>query len=118
MPPKKKIRETRAEIFLVGHPEDKPRSVSMPLTNGDMLRYLHYRKNLDNSKAWDWDTVSSCAMGSGTRTACCSKDCRAEGSKSLCGVSFARVTGCWNSTGIPLKSDLSLKLQINTLLKE
>ena len=118
MPPKKKIRETRAEIFLVGHPEDKPRSVSKPLTNGDMLRYLHYRKNLDNSKAWDWDTVSSCAMGSGTRTACCSKDCRAEGSKSLCGVSFARVTGCWNSTGIPLKSDLSLKLQINTLLKE
>ena len=61
MPPIKRTR-LESEVFLLGQPQDKPRIMAKPLTNGDMLRYLHYRKNLDKSKAWDWETVCSSGL--------------------------------------------------------
>jgi hypothetical protein len=45
MPPKKKLKDTRAstDVFLVGQPRSTPLTVTKPLTNGDMVRYLHWR---------------------------------------------------------------------------
>ena len=121
MPPKKKTKETRSDtdIFLVGQPKDKPSNMNKPLTNGDMVRYMHYRKNLDWNKSTNWDSLFSCALMSGTTSACCgSKGCRTGEGHDLCGVAFARCTGRWDSTGIPLKSDQSLKIQISNLFKD
>ena len=121
MPPKKKLKETRSDtdIFLVGQPKDKPSSMTKPLTNGDMVRYMHYRKNLDWNKSTNWDNLFSCALMSGTTSASCSsKGCRTGEGQDLCGVAFARCTGRWDSTGIPLKSDRSLKIQISNLFKD
>ena len=121
MPPKKKIKETRSDtdIFLVGQPQDKPTNMNKPLTNGDMVKYMHYRRNLDQNKSTSWDNLFSCAMVSGAASACCNiKGCRTGDGQDLCGVAFARCTGRWDSTGIPLKSDKSLKNQISNLFKE
>ena len=121
MPPKKKARETRSgtDIFLVGQPSEKPMNMNKPLTNGDMVRYLHYRKMLDMHKSTSWENLFSCTLVSGTGDACCSsKGCRAGEGQDLCGLAFVKYTGGWNVTGIPLMSDQSLKKQVSKLFKE
>ena len=59
MPPKKKLKETRTstEVSLVGQPSAIPLTVAKPLTNGDLIRYLHWRKGLEEHKSSDLDSL-------------------------------------------------------------
>ena len=121
MPPKKKIKETRSDsnIFLVGGPSKTPLNLTKPLTNGDLVRYLHYLKNLDRNRNTSWDTLFSCALMSGTRSASCNTSgCKSGTEQDLCGIAYVKYTGCWIATGIPLKSDKAIKEQMSNLFKE
>ena len=120
MPPKKKLKETRAstEIFLLGQPSATPVSMTKPLTNGDMLRYLHYRKNMEENKSSSWESLSSCPLITGIAEASCSvKGCQVVGGEDLCGVAFAKHTGGWLKTALPLKSDKTVKVHIMKIFK-
>ena len=110
MPPKKKSKETRnsTEIFLVGQPRASPLCMSKPLTNGDFIRFLHYKKGLEQNKNIPWDKLISCARVGGTANINCDiSGCKASELGGYCGVSFAKETGGWLKTGLPLKSEKS-----------
>ena len=121
MPPKKKPKDTRVntEVFLLGQPSDTPATVTKPLTNGDMLRYLHWRKGLDANKSADWETLFSCTLKSGTIEASCNlTGCFSKGDgNDICGVSFSKHTGGWLKTGLPLMSDQAVKNKVKGLFK-
>ena len=121
MPPKKKFRDTRAntEIFLLGQPSSTPATMTKPLTNADMVKYIHHRKELEGNKYASCVNLFCCSMMSGTAEASCHlKGCQSKGGDDLCGVSFAKYTGGWLKTGIPLKSDKSIKHQIMKTFKD
>ena len=102
MPPKKKVNYTRAstEVFLLGQQSAIPNTITKPLTNGDVLRYLHLRKGLEANKSFSWDNLLSCPLTSGTNDASCqTKGCQTEGGEDMCGVAFCKNTGGWIKTG-------------------
>ena len=119
MPPKKKLKETTAstEIFLLGQPSATPVSMTKPLTNGDMLRYLHYRKNMEK-KSSSWESLSSCPLITGKAEAGCSvKGCQVVGGEDQCEVAFAKHTGGWLKTASSLKTDKTVKVHIMKIFK-
>ena len=122
MPPKKKLKDTRAstDVFLVGQPRSTPMTVTKPLTNGDMVRYLHWRKGLEDNMSADWESLFCCPLKKGTSEAnCFINGCQSRGVEvDVCGVFFAKHTGGWLKTGLPLKSDQSIKTQIRGILKD
>ena len=73
MPPKKKFKDTRSssEVFLLGQPSPTPVTMTKPLTNGDMVRYMHYMKSLECNKSASWEMLSSCPQIKGTAEANC-----------------------------------------------
>ena len=110
MPPKKKFKDTRSssEVFLLGQPSPTPVTMTKPLTNVDMVRYLQYMKSLECNKSASWEMLSSCPQIKGTAEANCGiKGYQFSGGEDLCGVIFANLTGGWIITGLPLKSDNS-----------
>ena len=122
MPPKKKQKDTRSntDIFLLGQPSSTPITMTKPLTNGDLVRYLHHRKELDYNKNASWDSLFSCPLirGGTNQASCHITGCQFKGGEDLCGVSFAKGTGGWLKTGLPLKSDKTVKINISHIFKE
>ena len=122
MPPKKKSRDTRAEteVFLLGQQGSRPLTITKPLTKGDLIRFLHWRKGLENNQSSSWDSLLSCPLVSGTVEASCKvKGCLSGGKgDDVCGVAFSKYYGGWSKTGIPLKSDQAIRAQIKEVLKD
>ena len=73
MPPKKKVRDTRAgtDTFLLGQPRPTPITVTKPLTKGDMVRYVHWSKEQTVNKGADWESLLSCPLLKATSEASC-----------------------------------------------
>jgi hypothetical protein len=65
-------------------------TVTKPLTNGDMVRYLHWRKGLEDNKSTDWESLFCCPLMKGTNEASCSRNgCQSRGVEGdVCGVFF------------------------------
>lgn len=121
MPPKKKVRETRActDIFLLGQPRSTPITVTKPLTRGDMVRYLHWSKEQTGNEGADWESLLSCPLLKGTSEASCfTKGCQTSAEVPGCGVFFAKHTGGWLKTGLPLMTDQSIKCHVREALKD
>ena len=88
MPPKKKLKETRSntDIFLLGQPSPTPATMTKPLTNGDLVRYLHHRKYLEDNKSTSWENLFCCPLISGaTEASCHTKGCKFKGGDDLLG---------------------------------
>ena len=94
--------------------------MTKPLTKGDMVRYLHWVKDQAVNKSADWESLLSCPLMSGTNeSSCYTKGCQTPGYVGNgCGVFFAKYTGGWVKTGIPLMSDRTIKTHIRTVLKD
>ena len=121
MPPKKKQKDTsfNTVIFFHGHLSSTPIKMTKHLSNGDLVRYLHHRKELDYNKNASWDSLFSCPLIRGTNQASCHiTGCQFKGGEDQCGVSFAKGTGGWLKTGLPLKSDQTVKINISHIFKE
>ena len=121
MPPKKKLKETRSntDTFLLGQTSPTPATMTKPLTNGDLVRYLHHRKELEANKSTSWENLFCCPLISGTTEANChTKGCKFKGGDDLCGVSFVKHTGGWLKTGLPLKPDRTVKQHIMHIFKD